>query len=155
MRTAPLVTPWLLALSVAPAWAMAQNPPPSNAPVAESAAQQRALAHTPLPASAAIVASPQDWRAAHAAVAQFPRGHADVVRWEAAQKTASNPAAAPAATATATSQVTQGAQAAQPAAACPMMANMPTGSHGETATNTPAGTRANAPSSAHHHEGQP
>lgn len=24
-----------------------------------------------------------DWRAAHRAVAAFPRGHADIVRWEA------------------------------------------------------------------------
>lgn len=152
MRTAPLVTPWLLALSVAPAWAIAQTPPSSNAPVAESATQQRALVHTPLPSSGTIVASPQDWRAAHAAVAEFPRGHADVVRWEAAQKTEPHAGAAPATTVPSTGQAVQ---TAHPAAACPMMANLAAGHHGAAASSTPADTAANRPGSAHHHGGQP
>lgn len=152
MRTAPLVTPWLLALSVAPAWAIAQTPPTSNAPVAESATQQRALVHTPLPSSGTIVASPQDWRAAHVAVAEFPRGHADVVRWEAAQKTEPHAAAAPATTVPSTAQAVQ---TAHPAAACPMMANLAAGHHGAAAASTPADTAASRPGSAPHHGGQP
>ena len=46
------------------------------------------LQHQPLAASGAIVAQPGDWKAANAAVAQFPRGHADVLKWEKAQSTA-------------------------------------------------------------------
>ena len=49
------------------------------------AAPTAPLQHQPLPASDAIVAQPGDWKAANAAVAQFPRGHADVLKWEKAQ----------------------------------------------------------------------
>ena len=48
------------------------------------------LQHQPLTASGAIVAQPGDWKAANAAVAQFPRGHADVLKWEKAQATAAS-----------------------------------------------------------------
>lgn len=43
------------------------------------------LQHQPLAASGAIVTQPGDWKAANAAVAQFPRGHTDVLKWEKAQ----------------------------------------------------------------------
>ena len=43
-----------------------------------------------------IATDTADWRAANAAVAAFPRGHADVLRWEAAQA-APHPAPAAAA----------------------------------------------------------
>ena len=43
------------------------------------------LQHQPLAASGAIVAQPGDWKAANAAVAEFPRGHGDVLKWEKAQ----------------------------------------------------------------------
>ena len=36
-----------------------------------------------------------DWRAAHAAVGEFPRGHADIVAWEAAQSAAMTPSRTP------------------------------------------------------------
>lgn len=36
-----------------------------------------------------------DWRAAHAAVGAFPRGHADIVAWEAAQSAAMTPSRTP------------------------------------------------------------
>ena len=98
MRNAHLVTPWLLGLSLTTPWALAQTPPspPPAAPTTErasSTAAQRPLVHTALPASGPLVASPQDWRAANAAVATFARGHADVLRWEAAQTPATAPTA--------------------------------------------------------------
>ncbi|MEX8194263.1 hypothetical protein [Comamonas guangdongensis] len=46
------------------------------------------LRHQPLAASGAIVAQPGDWKAANAAVAEFPRGHADVLKWEKARAAA-------------------------------------------------------------------
>ena len=54
------------------------------------------LVHQPLQPSGAIATDTADWRAANAAVAAFPRGHADVLRWEAAQA-APHPAPAAAA----------------------------------------------------------
>ena len=54
------------------------NPAASTAP----------LQHQPLATSGAIVTQPGDWKAANAAVAQFPRGHADVLKWEKAQSAA-------------------------------------------------------------------
>ena len=46
------------------------------------------LQHQPLTASGAIVPQPGDWKAANAAVAEFPRGHGDVLKWEKAQNPA-------------------------------------------------------------------
>lgn len=46
------------------------------------------LQHHPLASSGAIVAQPSDWKAANAAVAEFARGHGDVLKWEKSQKTA-------------------------------------------------------------------
>ena len=51
------------------------------------AAPTAPLQHQPLATSGAIVTQPGDWKAANAAVAQFPRGHADVLKWEKAQST--------------------------------------------------------------------
>ena len=53
--------------------------------VLDPAAPSAPLHHSALPTSGAIVAQPGDWKAANAAVAQFPRGHADVLKWEKAQ----------------------------------------------------------------------
>lgn len=53
----------------------------------------------PVPPLADAAPSPQSWREGHAAVAAFPRGHADIVAWEAKQGT-SAPSAAAGATAT-------------------------------------------------------
>lgn len=52
------------------------------------AAPTTPLQHQPLAVSGTIVAQPGDWKAANAAVAQFPRGHADVLKWEKAQSAA-------------------------------------------------------------------
>lgn len=49
------------------------------------AAPTAPLQHQPLAASGAIVTQPSDWKAANAAVAEFPRGHADVLKWEKSQ----------------------------------------------------------------------
>lgn len=53
--------------------------------VLDPAAPSAPLHHSHLPTSGAIVAQPGDWNAANAAVAKFPRGHADVLKWEKAQ----------------------------------------------------------------------
>ena len=45
----------------------------------------RPLQHQPLTASGDIGTQPGDWKAANAAVAEFPRGHGDVLKWEKAQ----------------------------------------------------------------------
>jgi hypothetical protein len=64
-------------------------------------ASDGATAPAPLRYPALLLQSPQaptegDWVAANRAVAEFPRGHADIVSWEA---TAAMPAASPAASA--------------------------------------------------------
>lgn len=131
----------------------AHAPPASHTALAlDPAAPSRALHHTSLPASGSLVAQPGDWRTANAAVADFPRGHADVLRWEAAQ--------APHAAAPQPAAVTQAATAptassppptVPPHAACPMMATMTMGQPG---TAAPANPLAGMP--AHHrHGGQP
>lgn len=45
------------------------------------------LRHQAMALSGTIVPQPGDWKEANAAVAAFPRGHADVIRWEKAQAT--------------------------------------------------------------------
>lgn len=141
MRTAHLVCPWLLALSTATPWVMAQTPPTTTPPAAEATAPQRALVHTPLPTSGTVIATLQDWRAANTAVGELPRGHADVLRWEAAQQPA------PPAT-------TSAVPAAQPHA-CPMMAQMPS-MHLAQPPGATATMPAPAAAPAHHeHGGQP
>lgn len=78
-----------LALLV-PSLALAQNPPPLKAfdfaGAAEGVAPTAPLVYQgmALPRPAPQLGT-QDWRAANAAVGQFPRGHADIVGWEAAQ----------------------------------------------------------------------
>lgn len=88
----------LLPLGVLAGWACtaawAENSVPSVASVPPAAANAwldpaataRPLIHRPLPPGGMVVDTPQDWRAANAAVAAFPRGHSDVVRWEAGQQ---------------------------------------------------------------------
>ena len=57
----------------------------SSPTVFDPAAPSVTLHHSALPPSGAIVAQPGDWKAANTAVAKFPRGHADVLKWEKAQ----------------------------------------------------------------------
>lgn len=104
MRFAHSFTPWCVAaaaLSTLPpgAWAAppapaghaaaaptAEAPPPSHLPDwLQPAAPSRPLQHQPLPASGGVEQASTPWQAANAAVAQFPRGHADVLQREKAQ----------------------------------------------------------------------
>lgn len=71
----------------------AQTAAANPALVTNPAAPSAPLHHPPLPASGSLVNQPADWRAANAAVAEFPRGHADVVQWEKAQASGKAPAA--------------------------------------------------------------
>ena len=106
MRFAHSFTPWCVAaaaLTTLPSGAWAQTAPPAPAdhtaaaPGAEAAppsrlpdwlqptAPSRPLQHLPLPASGGVEQASTPWQAANAAVAQFPRGHADVLQREKAQ----------------------------------------------------------------------
>ena len=69
----------------------------SSPTVFDPAAPSVTLHHSALPTSGAIVTQPGDWKAANAAVAQFPRGHADVLKWEKAQAPATGKTTPPAA----------------------------------------------------------
>ena len=70
---------------------------PASPAVLDPAAPSAALQHSDLPTSGTIVAQPGDWKAANAAVARFPRGHADVLKWEKAQAPATGKTTPPAA----------------------------------------------------------
>lgn len=76
-----------------PALSLAQSPAPA-ADAANPSAPTAPLVHQGLRPQPALeaAATPTDWRTTHEAVAAFPRGHADIVRWEARQGTASAPA---------------------------------------------------------------
>jgi hypothetical protein len=72
------------------AFARADNhaPQPPDADVLSPSAPTLPLRQQPLATSGTIVAQPGDWKAANAAVAEFPRGHADVLKWEKARAAA-------------------------------------------------------------------
>ncbi len=74
---------------LAPSLALAQNPPPLKAfdfaGATDGAAPTVPLVYQGMAPRPAPQLGAQDWRAANAAVGQFPRGHADIVGWEAAQ----------------------------------------------------------------------
>lgn len=98
MRTAHSLV--FLALAIAmlgtalPASAADAAQPSATRPaVFDPAAPTAPLPHQTLPASGNIVDKSGDWKAANAAVAKFPRGHADVIRWEKAQAAAERPSA--------------------------------------------------------------
>ena len=61
------------------------SPPAQDNRVFSPSAPTLPLQHPPLTASSDIVTQPGDWKAANAAVAEFPRGHGDVLKWEKAQ----------------------------------------------------------------------
>jgi hypothetical protein len=109
MRRAHFLAPlWLAALAASSPAARAQahdgHHPPTSSSTADRYAQQTSaidpaapslpLRHSALPASGAIETELTDWRQANAAVAQFPNGHMDILRWEATQ--AGQPARVPA-----------------------------------------------------------
>ena len=66
----------------------------------------------PQPPLVDALPSPQAWRQAHEAVGAFPRGHADIVAWEAQRGSAPPPA--PAASAAALMRHHQGMQHGMP-----------------------------------------
>ena len=93
--------PLALALLAAPALSLAQATPPPTAAVADPGAAvpvpeyRSALAQGPR----GVAHDSLDWKAANAEVGRFPRGHADILKWEQSQgqapHTPSTPAAAP------------------------------------------------------------
>ena len=85
------VSPPVLAQTPEPAPPAARSPANGNR-VFDPDAPTLALQHRALAAGAAIVNQPGDWKAANAAVGEFPRGHGDVLRWEKSQGNASGPA---------------------------------------------------------------
>lgn len=81
-------------LLASPAAVLAQNnpppvtsaPPPASADASLPSAPTTPLAYqgiAPQPALADAAPTATSWRDAHGAVAAFPRGHADIVAWEA------------------------------------------------------------------------
>ena len=72
------------ALLSVPSGAQTHTAPSAAAHVLDADAPTRPLVHQPLENSGSIVTTPGDWRKANAAVSEFPRGHADIVKWEAA-----------------------------------------------------------------------
>ena len=83
------------ALSKAAAWMAAALALPAAATlpasVADPDAPTRPLVHTPLPASGGVEKELHPWAQAHADVAAFPRGHADLVAWEKQQAPPTTP----------------------------------------------------------------
>ena len=75
----------LAACAAAPTGAQQPLPAPAAAPAADPSAAVPPLQHPPLPASGGVETAQTGWHAAHEAVAAFPRGHADIAAWEAAQ----------------------------------------------------------------------
>ena len=80
----------LASLSAAPAQAQSAPPTAPAAPLPPAQVLNPAAATLPLtspalPVSTAVAHEITDWRAANAAVGEFPRGHADVLKWEALQ----------------------------------------------------------------------
>ncbi|BDT67818.1 hypothetical protein os1_19960 [Comamonadaceae bacterium OS-1] len=76
-------------LLCAAAWAQSPADPSVRVP---TVTYRSVFADTP----AGVEARPLDWRRANADVAQFPRGHADVLKWEqAAARATQKPRAAP------------------------------------------------------------
>jgi hypothetical protein len=89
MRRAHLLAPLgVLAWLATPLPGLAQapeNPAAVQADALDPAAPTLALVHAPLPPSGAVATELTGWREANAAVAEFPRGHIDLLRWEAGQ----------------------------------------------------------------------
>ena len=71
------------------------EPAATQAPAADARVASPPPAHQPLHPQPLPQAQPTaaDWRAAHAAVGEFPRGHADILAWEARQGAAAERAA--------------------------------------------------------------
>ena len=87
----------LLAVSLWPALAAAQGAPEALPDASDPRVPVPSMAwQSTLPALARGVATgPTDWARVNAAVGAFPRGHADLVQWEARQAAAQTAAPAP------------------------------------------------------------
>lgn len=87
----------VVSLTAAHAQSRDASPSSSSPSITDAHAPTLALEHEALQPAGQIVQQPGDWRAANRAVAEFPRGHADVLKWEAAQPQggAKTPAAVP------------------------------------------------------------
>ena len=85
-QTTPITAPNTAASTAAAANSSSQSSQPSplsaSAQVLNPAAATLPLTSPALPVSTAVAQEITDWRAANAAVAEFKRGHADVVKWE-------------------------------------------------------------------------
>ncbi|MDD2547598.1 MAG: hypothetical protein PHI55_15150 [Burkholderiaceae bacterium] len=76
-----LLTPWLSTAQPLPGASFALAPPSADSPEAPAAR----LEHQGIALRAGSVADAPllDWKSANAAVGAFPRGHADLLQWEA------------------------------------------------------------------------
>ena len=70
-----------------PVLGLAQSVQQQAAAAAAPDAPVPAVPYQPMPAAgaSALVRELDDWKSVNAAVAQFPRGHSDIVKWERAQ----------------------------------------------------------------------
>ena len=96
MRPAHFLPPVFLAAALAvavPAGAQPPLPAPPTAPADHMDTVAAAPVHVPLPTSGDLATPSTGWRSAHTAVGAFPRGHADIVAWEAAQARSDDEAA--------------------------------------------------------------
>lgn len=95
MRPAHFLSSFVLAACTAsalPAWAQA---PATLHLATDPAAAAVPLHHQPMSASGEVEAAQTDWRSANEAVADFPRGHVDILAWEVGQaRAAGSPSAA-------------------------------------------------------------
>ena len=82
----------LLTSALLPLASQAQgvSPRPGLADASHPGAPTTPLAHPPMasPMAQADPTPPMDWRQANESVAAFPRGHADILAWEARQRAA-------------------------------------------------------------------
>ncbi len=76
-----------------PVLGLAQGVPQQAAAAAAPDAPVPAVPYQPMPAAgaSALVRELDDWKRVNAAVAEFPRGHRDIVRWERAQPRPATP----------------------------------------------------------------
>ena len=85
-QTAPITAPNTAASTAtaanSPSQSSQPSPPSASAQVLNPAAATLPLISPALPVSTAVAQEITDWRAANAAVGEFKRGHADVVKWE-------------------------------------------------------------------------
>ena len=96
MRPAQPLSLFVFAACTAAVFAGLAHAQDAASSVTNSAAATAPLHHTALAASGVVETVETDWRNANAAVSAFPRGHADILVWEAAQ---AHPAKAPTTTA--------------------------------------------------------